>query len=85
MGPATMPLTIVASGIDGIVALGNKQLLVTKWNGKIWYVRADGTTELKMDTSKAKINSADMGYNSATKIIFVPTFFHNPIKTYLLN
>jgi len=87
MDPATRKLTTVASGmggIDGIVTLGNNQYLVTEWGGKIWHVRADGTTELKMDTSKEKINSADIGYNPATKTLFVPTFFHNTVKAYSL-
>ena len=74
----------VSGGIDGIVALGNKQYIVTEWGGKIWHVKADGTTELKMDTSNEKINSADIGYNPATKMLFVPTFFHNTVKAYSL-
>ncbi len=88
LDPTTKKLTTVASGmggIDGIVALGNKQYLVTEWGGKIWHVRADGTTELKMDTSKEKINSADIGYNPTTQTLFVPTFFHNTVKAYSLH
>ncbi len=88
MNPATKKLDTVAKGmggIDGIVALGNKKYMVTEWGGKIWYVGADGSTELKMDTSKEKINSADIGYNPTTKTLFVPTFFHNTVKAYSLN
>jgi glutamine cyclotransferase len=88
LDPATKKLTTVAKvtgGIDGIVALGGKQYMVTEWGGKIWHVQADGKTELKMDTSTGKINSADIGYNPATKILFVPTFFHNTVKAYTLN
>ncbi|MDB5240329.1 MAG: repeat containing protein [Spirosoma sp.] len=87
MDPATKKLSTIAKGmggIDGIVALGNKNYMVTEWGGKIWYVRADGTTELKADTSKEKINSADIGYNPKTKMLFVPTFFHNTVKAYSL-
>lgn len=88
LDPATKQLGTIAKGmggIDGIVALGNKTYMVTEWGGKIWYIRADGTTELKMDTSGQKINSADIGYNPKTKILFVPTFFHNTVKAYSLN
>ena len=88
MDPATKKLTTVAKvtgGIDGIVALGNKQYMVTEWGGKIWHVQAGGKTELKMDTSKEKINSADIGYNPTTNVLFVPTFFHNTVKAYSLN
>lgn len=88
MNPATKKVDTVAKGmggIDGIVGLGNKSYMVTEWGGKIWHVRADGTTELKLDTSAGKINSADIGYNPTTNMLFVPTFFHNTVKAYSLN
>ena len=88
MNPATKKVTVVAKGmggIDGIVALGNKSYMVTEWGGKIWHIRSDGTTELKINTSTDKINSADIGYNPGTKMLFVPTFFHNTVKAYSLN
>ncbi|GAB3797892.1 ATP/GTP-binding protein [Spirosoma humi] len=87
LNPATKQLSTIAKvsgGIDGIVALGNKTYMVTEWAGKVWYIHADGTTELKMDTSPQKINSADIGYNPTTKMLFVPTFFHNTVKAYSL-
>lgn len=87
LDPATKKLTTLAKvsgGIDGIVALGNKAYMVTEWAGKVWYIHADGTTELKMDSSTQKINSADIGYNPTTKMLFVPTFFHNTVKAYSL-
>lgn len=88
LNPETKKLGTIAKvsgGIDGIVALGNKEYIVTEWAGKIWHIRADGSTELKIDTSKEKINSADIGYNSASKTVFVPTFFHNTVKAYSVN
>ncbi|GAB3768651.1 hypothetical protein GCM10028818_03430 [Spirosoma horti] len=87
LNPATKKLSTIAKvsgGIDGIAALGNKTYMVTEWAGKVWYIHADGKTELKMDTSTQKINSADIGYNPATKMLFVPTFFHNTVKAYSL-
>ncbi|WP_080057459.1 SMP-30/gluconolactonase/LRE family protein [Spirosoma aerolatum] len=87
MNPATKQLTTLAKGmggIDGIVALGNKKYVVTEWAGKIWYVQPDGKTELKLDTSKEKINSADIGYSSSNQMLYVPTFFHNTVKAYSL-
>ncbi|HEV7383188.1 MAG TPA: hypothetical protein VGN64_25500 [Dyadobacter sp.] len=85
LNPATKKLTTIAKvsgGIDGIVALGNKSYIVTEWAGKIWHVKADGTTELKSDSSAEKINTADVGYNPKTKTLYVPTFFHNTVKAY---
>ncbi len=87
LNPATKQLRTIAKvtgGIDGIVALGNKTYMVTEWAGKIWYIHADGTTELKMDTSPQKISSADVGYNPDTHVLFVPTFYHNTVKAYSL-
>ena len=85
MNPATKELKTIAKGmggIDGIVALGNKKYIVTEWGGKVWYVGADGSTELKLDTSAEKINSADIGYDTTGRVLFVPTFFHNTVKAY---
>jgi DNA-binding beta-propeller fold protein YncE len=87
LNPQTKQLSTIAKvggGIDGIVALGNKSYLVTEWAGKIWYVKADGTTELKMDTSTEKISSADIGYDPAGKVLYVPTFYHNTVKAFSL-
>lgn len=85
LNPETKQLTTIAKvggGIDGIVALGNKAYIVTEWAGRIWHVSADGSTQLKLDTSAEKINSADVGYDPAGKVLFVPTFFHNTVKAY---
>jgi sugar lactone lactonase YvrE len=87
LNPESKQLSTIAKvggGIDGIVALGNKTYMVTEWGGKIWYIHADGTTELKKDTSAEKINSADIGYDPTNKVLFVPTFFHNTVKAYSL-
>ncbi|MBC7572217.1 MAG: hypothetical protein H7319_21180 [Spirosoma sp.] len=87
MNPTTKTIGTVAKGmggIDGIVALGSKSYMVTEWGGKIWLIHPDGSTELKSDTSADKINSADIGYNPATQMLFVPTFFHNTVKAYSL-
>ncbi|GAB3253241.1 ATP/GTP-binding protein [Larkinella harenae] len=87
LDPATKNIKTIgkaSGGIDGIVALGNQRYIVTEWGGKIWSVQADGKTELKLDTSKEKINSADVGYDPTTQMLFVPTFFHNTVKAYSL-
>ncbi|MCF0069586.1 hypothetical protein LZD49_03830 [Dyadobacter sp. CY261] len=87
LDPATKKLSTIAKvsgGIDGIAGLGKKTYIVTEWAGKVWYVKADGTTELKSDTSPQKINSADVGYNPKTKVLFVPTFFHNTVKAFAI-
>ena len=72
----------VSGGIDGIVALGNKKYIVSEWPGKVWSISANGTTQLLIDSTKEKINAADIEYDSKTKVLFVPTFFHNTVRAY---
>ncbi|MNY83253.1 hypothetical protein D3C86_2258940 [compost metagenome] len=50
----------------------------------IYYVKADGTTEKLLDTSADKTNSADIGYDPAKKIVYVPTFMKNNVVAYQL-
>lgn len=85
--PASKKLKTLAKGmggIDGIAALGNQTYMASEWGGKVWLVRADGTTELKSDTTGEKINSADIDYNPRTGVLFVPTFFHNTVRAFSL-
>ncbi len=67
---------------DGLESLGGNEFIVTYWQGVIDYAKADGTREVLLDTSAAKINSADLGYNPKERIIYVPTFFKNSIVAY---
>lgn len=78
----TIARVVSTTSIDGIVVLGNGMYLINEVAGKIWYVRANGTPELKLDTSSQQINSADTDYNPATKVLFVPTLFHNTVRAY---
>ncbi|MBS1748972.1 MAG: ATP/GTP-binding protein [Bacteroidetes bacterium] len=71
-------------GTDGIVAVGNGDFIVSCWAGSIWYVHADGRKEHLLDTREQKINSADLGYDPATKTIYVPTFWKNSVVAYRL-
>jgi len=79
--------TIVAleKGGDGIEPIGNGDYIVTAWAGYMYYVNTDkGTKDLLLDTHD-KANTADIGFDPATKIIYVPTFSGNSIAAYKLN
>ncbi len=71
-------------GTDGIEPVGNGDFIVSCWAGSVWYVHADGKKDHLLDTREQKINSADIGYDPAKKIIYVPTFFKNGIVAYAL-
>jgi hypothetical protein len=92
-GPALMKadaekqISLVANvghDIDGIEPVGNGDFLVTSWSGYIFYVYANGQTELLLDTHVQKKNTADIGYDPVKKIVYVPTFFDRRIVAYQL-
>lgn len=84
---ATGTYEVMATGIngDGIEHSGIQDYyIVTEWEGRMHVIGKD-TIQTVLDTSKEKINSADIGYNPNEKIIYVPTFFDNRVVAYTLN
>jgi len=78
--------TIVAleQGGDGIEPVGNGDYIVTAWAGYMYYVNtAKGTKELLLDKHTTE-KTADIGFDPATKTIYVPTFSANSIAAYKL-
>jgi hypothetical protein len=75
----------VGKDIDGIEPIGNGDFIVTSWPGYIFYVYANGQSELILDTHEAKKNTADIGYDPNKKILYVPTFFDRRIVAYQLS
>jgi hypothetical protein len=69
---------------DGLERVNATDFLVTCWEGIIYYVSAQGSSQVLLDTRKQKINSADIGYDSQHHIVFVPTFFKNSVVAYEL-
>ena len=74
----------VGHDIDGIEPVGNGDFLVSSWIGFIYYVYANGQTELLLDTHEEKKNTADIGYDPAKRMVYVPTFFDRRVVAYLL-
>jgi sugar lactone lactonase YvrE len=66
-------------GTDGIENVSGDDFLVSCWQGALWYVHADGTKELLFDGKSQKTNTADIGFDPKTKIVYVPTFFRNSV------
>lgn len=82
-------LTKLAKGMDestdGIEQTSTKDFVISCWNGVIYHVKADGQTEELLDTRPQKINTADIGFDAKTNIIYVPTFFRNKVVAYRLS
>ena len=73
----------VTEDIDGIEPVGNGDFILTSWVGYIYYVTAAGNVETLLDTHGKK-NTADIGYNAANRIVYVPTFFAKTVAAYKL-
>ena len=69
---------------DGIEQVASNEFLVSVWNGVIYYVKADGKTQVLLDTREQKSNTADIGYDPKSRTVYVPTFFKNSIAAYSL-
>jgi hypothetical protein len=71
-------------GGDGLEPIGNGDFIATSWGGWIYYVHANGKIETLLDTHLEKKNTADIGYDAAKKIIYVPTFNAKRVVAYQL-
>ncbi|MEQ1796748.1 MAG: ATP/GTP-binding protein [Lacibacter sp.] len=81
-------LTKIAEGMeggtDGIENVAANEFIVSTWGGVVYYVNADGTKQVLLDGREQKINSADIGYDAAKRIVYVPTFWRNSVVAYEL-
>lgn len=73
-----------AQGIDGVEMTQRGEFIVSCWPGLIYYVYADGKIQLLVDSQADKINTADIGFDPATKTLFVPNFLKNSVTAYRL-
>lgn len=80
----SMVVNPTVTGGDGLVILGDGNFIASRWQGEIWFASADGQT-MMLDTKAAESNTADIGYNAADKIVYVPTFFKNKVAAYKLD
>lgn len=69
-------------GLDGIENIEGNNFIISCWEGALWHVNTDGTKHLLMDTRAEKRNTADIGFDPATKTVYVPTFFRNTVVAY---
>ncbi len=70
-------------GVDGVENVTGEEYIVSTWSGVVYYVDAKaGTKELLLDGRPTKTNSADIGFDPATKTVFIPTFWKNTVVAY---
>jgi hypothetical protein len=75
----TKVATDMQGGVDGLENVTGDDFTVSAWGGAVWYVHADGTKELLFDGKADKTNTADTGWDPATRTLYVPTFFKNSV------
>jgi len=66
-------------GVDGLENVKGDDFLVSVWSGAIWYLPAGGDKQLLFDGKAVKTSTADIGWDPAKNIVYVPTFFKNSI------
>lgn len=69
----------MTGGADGLENVTGGDYLVSVWGGAVWYVKADGSKELLFDGKALETRTADIGWDPATKTVYVPTFFKNTV------
>ena len=75
---------IIDQGGDGIEPVGNGDWIGSAWAGYVYYLYKDGKRDLLLDTHEQKMNTADIGYDPAKKIVYIPTFFRKSVAAYQL-
>src|SRR5690606_11061088 len=74
----------IEGGLDGTEPVSENEFLISVWQGTMHFVKADGTHELLLDTRAEKTNAADIGYDRANRIVYVPTLHQNTVVAYEL-
>jgi hypothetical protein len=81
-------ITVVAKGLeksgDGLEQLANGDFIATCWPGIIYHIKANGELN-KLQDVQGQMNTADLGYNPKTGIIYIPTFNQNSVIAYKLS
>ncbi len=72
------------SGLDGIVMVAENEFIISDFHGILYYVKADGSKQILLDTRANRIMSNDISYDSKTRILYVPSFSTNRIIAYKL-
>ncbi len=71
--------------IDGLEAIGDGRYIFSDWIGHIHIAGPDTKVFLLLDSTKEKINAADIQYIPSKKLVLVPTFLDNRVMAYHLD
>jgi DNA-binding beta-propeller fold protein YncE len=68
-------------GVDGLEKDNSGNFVFSNWPGRIYYLQGEKMTKM-IDSSKEKINTADIGFARQLNLVLVPTFFDNQVVAY---
>ena len=78
---------LIADGLDGhadgVERVDVDTWLVSCWAGVSYLVRQGEVVKL-LDTREAEVNAADLGYDPATRTVYLPTFWKNSVQAFEL-
>jgi DNA-binding beta-propeller fold protein YncE len=69
----------MTGGTDGLENVTGGDFLVSVWGGAVWYVNSGGAKELLFDGKAVNTKTADIGWDPATRTVYVPTFLKNTV------
>ncbi|UFH52758.1 SMP-30/gluconolactonase/LRE family protein [Spirosoma sp. KNUC1025] len=72
-------------GGDGIEPVGKGDFILSTWGGVVYYMDKNGKMETLLDTRAQKKNTADIGYDPAQRILYIPTFMAKSVAAYRLD
>ncbi len=70
---------------DGVEMIAPGEFIVSCWAGIIYHLSADGELTTLLDTRETGKNTADIGWNDAQRILYVPTFLKHSVVAYELS
>lgn len=70
---------------DGVEMINPGEFIVSCWPGIVYHLNADGELTTLLDTREQGKNTADIGWNGADKILYIPTFLKNSVVAYKLS
>lgn len=77
-------LATMEIGGDGIEPVGNGEYVISCWSGIVYYLDKGNNLQLMLDTRAQGRNTADIGYNAAERMVYVPTFAKKTVVAYRL-
>jgi len=70
------------NGLDGIAMIEENEFVLSNFQGILYYINGDGTKQVLLDSRANRIMANDIGYDSKTRTLYVPSFGTNRIIAY---